>query len=306
MSVTYLDVEQAIASLLEHKKSLTLANLRQALGDRGSMSTLTKYLQQWKTQRYIDPAKISTPIVPPAPDSIFSAVQTVWQQMQGIGDRQLAEKEMTFELQRQAWQEEKEALSRELAENKQALQSYTQDLLKTREERESFIMKLANLTEQHHLLQQRFEDGLQSQVVQKAIYEQMLDKLSTQNHSLTVLHQKSVEDHSIALAAQKGVFEQTIAQAQKQADLQYQTLLQSYQQEQIKLALAAQRLQDSVSLSEHFQTFSAMTVQREEEVTSSFVLVKEELKALAAQYERLKGLEPGYPFCNLNLVKERL
>ncbi|MBM4222830.1 MAG: hypothetical protein FJ161_03425, partial [Gammaproteobacteria bacterium] len=94
--VSYDDVCQAIEALLSENQSLTLANLREALGHRGSMSTLSKHLQTWKQQKFLSD-KTVTVTAPPAPDSIFSAVQTVWQQMQGLGLQQVQEKEQEIQ-----------------------------------------------------------------------------------------------------------------------------------------------------------------------------------------------------------------
>jgi hypothetical protein len=95
-SITYVEVEQAIEALLKQKRSLTLAHLRHQLGDRGSMTTLSKYFQQWKSSRFLEGMPSQT-IVEPAPDSILSAVQTVWHQMIDHGQEQLSQQQILFE-----------------------------------------------------------------------------------------------------------------------------------------------------------------------------------------------------------------
>jgi DNA repair exonuclease SbcCD ATPase subunit len=101
--VTYAEVEEALNELVKVKKSLTLSNLRQQLGDRGSMTTLTKYLNQWKSLKFIDNIP-SQSIVEPAPDHIMTAVQTVWHQMVGHGQEQLAQYQLEFQQKELEWE----------------------------------------------------------------------------------------------------------------------------------------------------------------------------------------------------------
>jgi hypothetical protein len=112
-SITYAEVELAINELLRVKKSITLANLRQQLGDRGSMTTLTKYLQQWKSSKFLEGVPVQT-LTEPAPDHIMSAVQTVWHQMIDHGQEQLQQQKQDFEQKQALWQIEQATLEQKI------------------------------------------------------------------------------------------------------------------------------------------------------------------------------------------------
>lgn len=112
-SITYAEVELAINELLRVKKSITLANLRQQLGDRGSMTTLTKYLQQWKSSKFLEGVPVQT-LSEPAPDHIMSAVQTVWHQMIDHGQEQLQQQKQDFEQKQALWQIEQATLEQKI------------------------------------------------------------------------------------------------------------------------------------------------------------------------------------------------
>jgi chromosome segregation ATPase len=120
-SVTYVEVETAINELLKIKKALTLANIRQQLGDRGSMTTLSKYLQQWKNSKFLDRIPTQT-IAEPAPDQIMSAVQTVWHQMIGHGQEQLGKLQEEFSTQEAQWVVQENELQIHIQELTEALQ----------------------------------------------------------------------------------------------------------------------------------------------------------------------------------------
>jgi len=304
MSVTYMDVDQAILLLLEHKKPLTLANLRVELGNRGSMSTLTKYLQQWKAQRYIDSSKIATPIVPPAPDAIFSAVQTVWQQMQGLGDQKFSEKEKIFEEDRLAWSEDRAALEQDLLQKTQECDACSQALLETRYERDSWIAKYDELSEQQVLLQQRFDDRVQFQIDHNALYEKSTVILKAQYEALVILHQSVTEKHLNDLAAQKESFEHTQVQSRSQHQMEYESLMKLYQEEQTQGALTLQNLQQQKSFEQSLKQCTDLITKHSSHIAQTLSKMTEELDTLKIQGERSKHNPIGYASFTLTLSSD--
>ncbi len=297
MSVTYSDVEQAIAELLEDKKSLTLANLRQALGDRGSMSTLSKYLQQWKGHRYLDSSKNAPPpAAPPAPDTIFSAVQSVWQQMQGIGQQQLAEKEADFIAQQNHWIE-KEAILKSIVEKQD--QSYQdlsaqKDSLALHYQQES--QSLTALQGEHQLALQQIQDLQQEQKKSQNLFESTLQDLIAQNLQVSQNYQSTLKSHLADLDMQKKRFDTAMLQSRLQFEEKYQALEDLYQKNQMALALWEQKRLEVPQIHDILMAVSQLDSRLERNSKDLTTLVQNSL-------QRALTLEPAYPSCKISLTK---
>jgi hypothetical protein len=80
IGITYEEVELQAETLVARGENPTLEKVRRALGDRGSNSTLSKYINEWRGRR----ASFTTPpaVQPTMSDPVNQAVHRVWHQLQ--------------------------------------------------------------------------------------------------------------------------------------------------------------------------------------------------------------------------------
>ena len=81
IGVSFEEVSEAAESLLSKGENPTIEKVRLALGSRGSNSTISKYMAEWRAEAL--PSKFSehkTPIT--TPDPVNRAVNAVWEQIQ--------------------------------------------------------------------------------------------------------------------------------------------------------------------------------------------------------------------------------
>ena len=141
MAITFEQVCGAIEEILETQEKFTLQDVRAHLGNKGSMSTISKYAQQWRSNKFIVTKKDSQNHQP-APDSIMEAVTSVWQNMSHQSTQQLKEKQeelekccaqfeqniMELNNQIQQEQQEKKELQQELGQLEQKLRNSEQEI----------------------------------------------------------------------------------------------------------------------------------------------------------------------------------
>lgn len=215
-AVSYQDVELAIQSLLKEKKAVTLANLRFQLGNRGSMTTLSKYLQQWKSSKYLDDVP-TVDVHEPAPDPIFTAVQSVWQQMVGHGEQQIVKVQEEFEVKETEYLDKIKKLEAESVlakENLELLEQNLKELKKQlseslhRNEKLVFdnhglnqnlknyadfsLMIQQNLQDVRKMLSTRYEEEL---ILLKQSHEEIIERFKTENSNLKELLEQQRHEH---------------------------------------------------------------------------------------------------------------
>ncbi len=80
MGVTYEEVELQAETLVAKGENPTLEKVRRALGDRGSNSTLSKYINEWRGRRAQSSPNNPNSILQVS-DPVNEAVNRVWQQL---------------------------------------------------------------------------------------------------------------------------------------------------------------------------------------------------------------------------------
>lgn len=137
MSITYEQVQHAIELLLESQEKFTLQDVRATLGDRGSMSTISKYVQKWKNQHYISQKPLEKSMKP-APEMLMESVSSLWQNMSDASNQKLYEKEKEIAEIKSQSEEHIASLSEHLEKEK----SFNSDQTKTIERLEENIRAL--------------------------------------------------------------------------------------------------------------------------------------------------------------------
>jgi hypothetical protein len=211
---------------------------------------LTKYLQQWKNQRYIDTNKGASSIVEPAPDTIFSAVQTVWQQMQGLGEQQLVKREQEFQEEKDLWERTHEALKAQLAHKDSVIDRLSEDYASTKAQLESLLMEHHHLQADHRLQGVRLEEIVAAADARYRGYEQTISEFFLQITALSDANARLQSEHNTTLLQQRSSFEDTLSQAQVHHQQQYQELLMLSHKDQLELASLRAQLHQAADLKE--------------------------------------------------------
>lgn len=242
MAVSFLDVQLAIEQLIEQKKPLTLINLRSALGERGSMTTLSKYLQKWKTEKHIDASIHSvSSLVQPAPDQIFSAVQNVWQEMVSLKDKELNDYQLFHEAENQKWLEEKNHYLHQIDHFKEMLRNLTA-LYDEQKNEVLFLKQTLDLEKQAFFaLEQKYEH-LRLQSEQNLSLKTQEMHLLDQNYQQQLGQLRSLYDkvYQDLCTLQNDYTDALQRQATHHASL-YEKLQNDYYQLQIELSLVQQK-----------------------------------------------------------------
>lgn len=226
-AVSYADVESALAQLVARKEPITLSNLRVALGNRGSMSTLSKHLQRWKKEQALD--VLPPGPVNPAPEPIMAAVQGVWQQLFDKGQQELLEQQQVFEEQRQEF-EAALALAQSQAHNTLAESAELRQKLQATEQQCALLQEQARHSEQQcALAQQQASDAQQAQEQLQQQWEKSYDAMQqwqTQWQQLFDKEQQSWRDQYAQLQQES---ENLLAQERQRAAVELAQWQSSYE-----------------------------------------------------------------------------
>jgi DNA repair exonuclease SbcCD ATPase subunit len=237
--VSYTDVESALADMIHRKLPLTLSNLRVTLGNRGSMSTLSKHFQRWKQEQAlvgVPPSRLN-----PAPEPILAAVQGVWQQIVEKAQQDLEEQKKSFEAQRQKFlielqeaQQQAQRASEEAKELRHKIQVATALAQQFEQQAQSashesdLAQQRASQAEDYRLYLERL---LQQAIAQLQEYRQQYDKKE-------IAYQKELERQKQNEIAQWQALREQDEQRHKIEREQWQTAYEELQ----KRCVAAETL----------------------------------------------------------------
>lgn len=142
MAVSFEEVAHAIELLLTKQEKFTLLEVRATLGDKGSMSTISKHVQKWRSEKFVS-NKAPLDNMQPAPDSIMEAVTSVWQNMSHQSTQKLEEKEQEID-------DISKKYSEELNSMKESLEQSQRQVNALQLEKNSHISKISTLEQTIH------------------------------------------------------------------------------------------------------------------------------------------------------------
>lgn len=195
IGVSYEEIECQAEMLVAKGQNPTLEKIRRALGDRGSNSTLSKYINEWRGRRSKATSSISIPNPINLSDPVNEAVNRIWQKLKEEAEFEIAKiKEEAQEavetanlsveelmLERNQALEEVESLKTNVKNFEKHHLNLEKDLIQTQKELAIKVGRLEELTHRHeefkHEKETQFQAWNQSQ-------EQTIHDLKEQNNSL--------------------------------------------------------------------------------------------------------------------------
>ncbi|MBC3930351.1 DNA-binding protein [Undibacterium curvum] len=258
--ILYSDVVRAASELLAAGKTVTVDNVRKAMGDTGSKSTIAPYLKQWKESQEGE-ARLQQSSLP---EGLLNQVKALYATLKEDAalnmqaqEAEFAEKETDFASQRAAWQAEQQQLHATNEQLRTELAEWRQSARDTEKQCAHMSKSLQQLQAEHQALMQRFTDKEQQVTELKQQNTQQIRQFEhLQQAALTQRQEEraSFEARSSQLEAQlqqarqqqQALQEQFARQSSEQSSLMqlYEALLNSHQQ----LKLSAE--QDKLSLQE--------------------------------------------------------
>lgn len=188
--ISYEEVEQVAEQILQEGQAPTIERIRYELGT-GSNSTISKYLNEWKSQR-LRTSTTPLPTTHTPSDPVNEAVKRVWQQMIEENEAKIKAIESVTEEKIQHIQLEKEEAIKErerLIDDIQALR----DLLKTeRQERSSIERDYLHVKQSLAVTQGKLTVLQESFISHIAFSEKLLEEWQQQQAALKNSHQAAL------------------------------------------------------------------------------------------------------------------
>ncbi|MCO6440348.1 MAG: DNA-binding protein [Nitrococcus mobilis] len=225
--ITYFQVVQAAASLVDAGKNPTVDGIRAALGGTGSKSTIAPLLKRWKAEYAETVAQADTGL----PTELVQAVKGVYEKVQADAARLREQQQHAHEAELHSLQQQLESLQTEhaaLQEEHQArlqsLQAATVQIQRLEEARHEQAVTLAGLRSENAGLEQRLSDH---SAAAAALTEQLSQARAQFEHYQEAVAQQRAEEREAAERRQNRL-EQELAEARQQA-LAQQALLSETQ-----------------------------------------------------------------------------
>ncbi|MBR7779390.1 DNA-binding protein [Undibacterium rugosum] len=228
--ILYSDVVRAATELLVAGKTVTVDNVRKAMGDTGSKSTIAPYLKQWKESQEGE-ARLQQASLPEGLLNQVKALYATLKEDAALAVRaqetEFAEKEASFASQRSDWQAEQQQLQATIKQLHAELAEWRQSARDAEKQGAQLSKSLQQLDAEHQALSQRFTDK-----------EQQVSELKQQNaqqlRQFEHLQQAALtqrQEERASFEARSSQFDVQLQQArQQQQALQEQFARQSSEQ----------------------------------------------------------------------------
>ncbi|CAN5400651.1 hypothetical protein BH10PSE19_BH10PSE19_01700 [soil metagenome] len=265
LGISYQDVAEAADKLLLQHESPTMENVRQYLGGTGSFTTLSKYLNTWRSKRLMATVKVDPNRIIP-PDQVSLAVQGVWEQLTSQANQQIETLKQETQAQITSLFTEKQQFEEEKSNLQKLLEAANLKINHLSTDKTLLQKELTELLRQHELLQQdcrRLEQQLQ------------------QAQQAKIAHVTDIQH----------IYEEAREAWQKQAEQQQKITTENLQN--LQVLLENQRTDFMVKLDEFKVTkdkADRALIKAENELIQLSVLMKERVGQLTAKEQENKVL----------------
>lgn len=287
-AVSYADVQVALAGLIERKEPITLSNLRVALGNRGSMSTLSKHLQRWKHEQALD--TLPPGPVNPAPEPIMAAVQGVWQQLFDQGQQELTEQKQLFEAQRQEFEQNLQLAQQQAQQANEEAAQLRIKILEAQKRADLSEKNAQDSARRTELAEQQSQHAQQAQQQSENLWKEALANLDQWQHQWQEQWEKEQQSYQSSVHQMKEDHAREIEQEKKRHQEDFQELQKSYQELQKHCASVEAQLAQQSQLSEILEKISAQIQQhhqswQEADFIKKFQEIQQQIAKISYGYE---------------------
>lgn len=178
--VSFEEVALAAENILSKGENPTIEKVRLALGSRGSNSTISKYMSEWRSQSLPNKLAESSSSLPNTPDPVNRAVSAVWEQLQ-------LEKKTEIEQIKEETQDKIKSLTvtnEDLQKNLEEIVNKCDELgtinSELKEELTQFKNRYHEESKQHTITQNKLEESYNSKKEIEKVFEKNL--AATKSH----------------------------------------------------------------------------------------------------------------------------
>ena len=321
--ITYEEVEIQADTLIARGENPTLEKIRRGLGDTGSNSTISRYLNEWRAHRATSHLyEIPTAI----PDPVNKAVNLVWHELQEGSEAEIAKTKEQARLAIEAIKAEKEALELICNKANMDLDTVHSEVNQLKTENINLNDTVQQLQNQHALKCGRLEE-LEKKYLEFKVnkeqqisdlnkcHEQSISQLKEQFQVLIQRHQQELDDFKNFLEDKRHqwiVKEDSLKQDNHRLEKTIKNLEGIEQQSKVMMLDLRQQLNDKeIDLKIHIaeqKEFIERVIEKEvvlsssEKVLTDYKWMLEELKQERDALQALLQAENE----TLGMLKERL
>lgn len=211
LGLTYEKVAAAADNILISGQNPTIHRVRAALGDTGSITTISKYLNEWKYERLMR-ANNESKLVPSTPNNPISQVaDQVWQQLSEKANSEAQIKINDIEQQYQAQIEEL------LIKNQQIEQEFqhTKDFLDRLQNEFNQLQKSYDLSQQNLQKETKSNIIFEERILQaEKLHQELQSQFDERLHSLKLAHEQTLQHLQSQFTQAAQTYQSTIASQQ--------------------------------------------------------------------------------------------
>jgi hypothetical protein len=258
IGITYEEVATAAETILATRKNPTIERIRTELGGTGSNTTISKYLQDWRSKQLLS-TQGSLPATTP-PDTVHAAVNHVWEQIHEESAIEIKKVQDQARIDIQLAQHEREQA---LSDRKQIIKEYAEleqqfnqvisskELLlldfKTLQQNEALLKEKYQALEKHH---QAMKEQMEKRILD--LQQSKQEQFHQHQHEIVTLvaqHKQSIDQltaiHDDARDQQKTTLVTLKMEIEKKERFSIQ---QEENLQQLKITLAEENLRYQILL----------------------------------------------------------
>ncbi|MHB1949676.1 MAG: DNA-binding protein [Gammaproteobacteria bacterium] len=288
VGITYEEVAQAAYEIEKKGETATIDKVRAHIGDTGSFTTISKYLNMWRQK--IIPVSKSNENMASTPDIVKAAVDRVWQDMREETNKEI--EVIKTEAQKLVEDAEHRARIAEEALNKVncELNELKQIHMAQAAEKELLALDLKSLREAHTLLQERFKSLEEKYAEMQAVTSNHLENMSR-------AHQKEISRLEESLTLEKTNHANSIGSYKDQIERDRQTHIATLD----NLKIENKKLNEMISKMRNEQQASMAETNK---IEAELAILKSEKEALANQIG--KHQQQWTNFYNKSLISDEV
>ena len=203
LGISYVEVAEAANTIVQQHQNPTIEKVRIALGNTGSLATISKYLNQWRAQHFENQANaLATPVIPA--NEVNHVIANAWEQLNTQAQQQVEKIKQESDEKVAVALQEKAAAEQQRDETLNSLEKANK---KVNHLETDLILLKKELTEMRHIQARAEERAAEHEKMLNVLqsesktYVQALEKIHAESQQglkqqLTALQQHSEKERS--------------------------------------------------------------------------------------------------------------